>query len=1174
MRCGPKLALVCPHCGAHLPPGLATKFCLACGTQISAPPPAPSDTIPDRLQRLAPTQFAQRLLATRGQAPSERRIVTILVSDVKRSTATTEKLDPEELMEVMSGAFDLLIEPIARYEGTIARLMDDHILAFFGAPITHEDDAERACRAALEVIAGVEGYVARLEEDRDIPHFSVRVAIHTGLVVVGEVGTDLRVEYTAMGDAVKVASEMQAAAEPGTVLITEDTRRLIAPLFETQALEPIESTGRDEPVTVYQVLAPTGVAGKGRGIAGLASPLVGREAEIQALREALERLQVGVGGIITIVGEAGIGKSRLVAELRKEAAPLGVRWVEGRCLSYGESMAYLPWVDILHELLGVSVEDLHSEVRQVLRGFLEDLCPDHVDEVYPYVARMMSLPLEDEPDARLRGLDARTLKFLTFRAVERVVEAVASANPVVMVCEDLHWADASSLDLLEHLLSLTDRAPLLLVSVFRPYRDHGCWAIREIAARQYDHRYTDVRLNPLSPADSETLVGNLLHVEALPRPLRSRILEHAEGNPFYVEEVIRSLIDSELVVYDETTEQWQSTRRVDDITIPDTLQGVLTARIDRLEEDARRVLQMAAVIGRIFPYRVLAAISPAPTAASEEATLHQNLLVLQREEMTRERARVPEPEYIFKHHLTQAAAYSGLLRRERRHLHRQVAEALEELYPDRMEEQLGLLAHHWEQAGERERAIEYLRRAGEQAAAQFANEEAVSYFSRALDLAPQEDLNTRYALLLAREQVYHVQGARQAQGQDVAALLELAEALNDDARRVEVALLQGGWAQMIADYPTETVAFQTAVRLGDAVDDVGTQVMVYLQWSHLFWGQGDFEAARSKLEQAIELARAAHLRREEARCLSHLGPLLIYCWGDYAGGRAYYEQALSIYREIGGRRGEAMMRLNLGSTALAQGGYDEAKARSEEAMRVFREIGDRWHEGQAHHLSGRVYHELGEHDRARACYEQYLRNRRQLGHGHDEAIALGALARLSHDLGEGEAAREQVEQALQIVRDQGYLNIEGDILTTLGDALVGLGCLDEANDAYSQGLSLLREERHPGHTMATLAGLARVALAQGNPSEGQMHVEEILRYLETGNLDGVRQAVHVYLTCYRVLRANGDPRADAILEEGYQFLQERAAKISDEGERRSYLENVAANREIASEYALVRRVDE
>jgi ABC-type oligopeptide transport system substrate-binding subunit/class 3 adenylate cyclase len=757
--CGASLVLVCAQCGTELLASM--RFCDRCGNPVGVPfdlaqgrpPPAAPDHVADRLQRLVPKEFAERLLATRGQVAGERRIVTILFSDVKGSTAMAESLDPEDVMEIMDGAFDVLIEPIYRYEGTLARLMGDAILAFFGAPIAHEDDPERACRAALEIIEGAQKYAARLEEERGIRGFNVRVGINTGLVVVGEVGSDLRVEYTAMGDAINLAARMESAAEPGTILITEDTHKLIAPLFETEALGPIQVKGKTEPVSVYRVLAPKVVPLKPRGIAGLESPLVGREAELGALREAMERLQAGVGGIVTLVGEAGIGKSRLVAEAQKRTLAKvrkpsqgwsSVQWVEGRCLSYGTSIAYLLWLDVLRALLEVSPEDTPVAVRDTLREQAQALCPDRFEGVYPYLGRLMSLPLEAEEEAIVRDVEGEQLKAGTFRAVETLVECAASKRPLVLVCEDLHWADPTSMELLEDLLALTDSVPLLFICVFRPQTEHGCWRLRETVARRYRHRHTDLWLHPLSAAESEILVGNLLYVEGLPPKLKERILSHAEGNPFYVEEIIRSLMDSEAIVRDEATGRWQATRDVADIAIPDTLHGVLMARIDRLQEETKRVLQLAAVIGRIFLYRVLAAI------AREERKLDDHLLTLQREEMIRERARLPELEYIFKHHLTQEAAYNGLLKKKRRVYHRQVAEALERLFPERVEEQVGLLAHHWERAEEPEKATAYLLRAGDQARLAYAHQEAIDYFQRALALLKEQQEYERAARTLMK----------------------------------------------------------------------------------------------------------------------------------------------------------------------------------------------------------------------------------------------------------------------------------------------------------------------------------------------------------------------------------------------------------------------------------------
>jgi len=1088
----------------------------------------------------------------------ERRVVTILFSDVKGSTPMAERLDPEEFTEIMEGAFDVLIEPVTRYEGTLARLAGDQILAFFGAPIAHEDDAERACRAALDIIAGAQEYAARLEAERGISGFNVRVGIHTGLVVVGEVGSDLRVEYTAMGDAVNLASRMETAAEPGTILITEGTYRLIAPLFETEALGPIEVRGKAEPVSVYRVLSAKAAAGKPRGIAGLESPLVGREAEFSALQGALERLRAGMGGIITIVGEAGIGKSRLVAELRRAAAPLNVRWVEGRCLSYGGSIAYLPWLDMLHGLLGMSAEDPPLALRDAVRTWVQRLCPDHFDRVYPYLVRMMSLPLEPEVEAKLRGLDAEALKFLTIRAMEAVAESAAGESPVVLVCEDLHWADPTSLELLEQLLGLADRASLLLVCAFRPYSEHGCWAIRETIARLYRHRHTDLWLEPLSEADSEELVGNLLHVEALPRPLRRRILDHAEGNPFYVEEVIRSLIDSEAIVQDEATGYWQATQEVEDIAIPDTLQGVLMARIDRLEEEVRLVLQLASVIGRIFLYRALSAIT------CEETELNVYLQTLQREEMIRERARVPELEYIFKHHLTQQAAYNGLLRSKRRLYHRQVAEAWERLFPDRMDEQLGLLAHHWEQAGDRERAIDYLRRAGEQAAAQFANAEAVGYFSRALDLAPEEDLAGRFELLLARAKVYYVQGAREAQMQDLDAAEALAESLQEDQRRAEVAVRRAEFLFSGGDLPGAAATAQTAIGLAQTTQEVRLEVEGHIWWGQALDDLGDYEEARVQFVQALTLSRAAGLRQEEAFSLTRLGVVSAY-QHDLEASKAYYEQARRVYREIGDRYGEAV-NIPMRAVLLYEGDVDQARALTEEHLRLWREIGRRSGEGWALLVLGRIYRLLGDYDRGRCYYEQGLHILGDIGWSRGEGAALNELGLLSHLQGDDEKAVEHCQQALLVGQGSADRWVQAYALTFLGHALASLGRLDEATSVYDEALALRRQLREAHRANGALAGLARVSLAQGNLRGAQAHVDKILSYLETDMLVPSYEPFRVYLTCYHVLQANGAPRAEDILEEAHRLLQERAAKISDKEERRSYLESVAVNREIVREW--------
>ncbi len=763
LECGMPLALTCSRCGTELPP--QANFCFHCGSPVTVPAAEPDEDtlalLQRAVQRLAPQGYADRLLSTRGQVARERRIVTMLFCDVQGSTSLAESLDPEEMMDIMDGAFDVLIPPIYRYEGTVARLMGDAVLAFFGAPIAHEDDPACACRAALDIVERAKGYATRLQEERGLSGFNVRVGIHTGPVVVGEVGTDLRVEYTAMGDAVNLAQRLQSTAAPGTVLISGDTQRLVAPWFETEALGEMSLRGRAQPVPVYRVMAAKDVSRKPRGIAGLDSPLVGREAEMAALQGAMARLQAGQGGIVTIVGEAGIGKSRLVAEARKgllsprchpggtegSAAsgekilrPFGaqndnwvpLQWVEGRCLSYSGAIAYQLWTDMLRHLLDIPGDDSPEEADHVLRQRVGALCPQRFDAVYAYLERILALPLDDKTEDRLAELNGEQIRAATFDAVQTLIECAARQGPLVLVCEDIYWSDPTSMELLEQMLSLAERLPVLFICVFRPRKEHPSWRIREVAARDHAQRHTDLWLQPLSAGHSDELVSNLLAMSEVTEALQQRILGRAEGNPFYVEEIVRALIAQGALAQDETG-QWMLTRDVAEIAIPDTLNGVLTARIDQLSDDTRRVLQMAAVIGRLFTYPILAAI------AGLDGQLEPHLLALQEAELIRERAREPQREYIFKHELTREAAYNGLLKKERRVLHRQVAGALEQLFPQRVEEELGLLAHHWQQAGDADKAIDYSLRAGDRARMAFAQREAIAHLQRARTLAEEHD---------------------------------------------------------------------------------------------------------------------------------------------------------------------------------------------------------------------------------------------------------------------------------------------------------------------------------------------------------------------------------------------------------------------------------------------------
>jgi len=1055
-RCAAALHVICPHCGFRSPADFA--FCPKCATALTVPVPA-ADTqalLAHALERLIPKEYAERLLATRGQPHDERRPVTILFSDVKGSTAIADQLDPEEVKDVMAGAFELLISPTYCYEGTLARLMGDAILAFFGAPIAHEDDPERACRAALEIVAGAQAYARRLEQERGICGFNVRVGINTGLVVVGEVGSDLRVEYTAMGDAINLAARMEGAAEPGTVLVTEATHKFIAPLFETEALESLMVKGKSEPVQAYRVLAAKPVSGKARGIAGLESPLVGRQAQFAALQEAIERLKVGVGGIVTVVGDAGIGKSRLVAELRLAMAhePALMQWLEGRCLSYGTSLAYLLWLDVLRNWLGVTAEDSLEQVREALRQQAAALCGDTFESIFPYLARLLSLPLDSATETQLHELDGQELKARTFAALEALLHCAAHQRPLVLVLEDLHWADPTSAELLEHLLSLSDRAPLLFLIAFRPQRESPCWRIKEAAARLYPHRHSDLWLNPLSAAESRVLVSNLLRVEVLPPTLKEHILAVSEGNPFYVEEVLRSLIDQKAIERDEANGQWRTAPGLADIAIPDTLQGVLLARIDRLQEDTRRVLQMASVIGRIFLYRVLNCI------AQEEQRLDQQLVMLQRQELIRERARFPELEYIFKHELTREAAYAGLLKKERRLFHRQVAEALERLFPERNEEWAGLLAHHWERAEEPAKATAYLLRAGDQARLAYAHEEALRHYSTAIDLAPRLASPEASLVLIAaygsRAQVRMAQGDFARARPDLEAWIDLALQAHDQATEAEARCLL---AQALLD--------------------------TY-----------EPDACKAQIEQALTLARGLGSQSLIARSLSTKGYICL-TQGRLAEASDYLTECAAVFGKLGDKRSQAENLWTLAGTRAWGGDYTEALPIIHDAMALCQETRHAFWLNGCYYLLVMALANLGQYAQALAAAEESLRSAEETGVPYWVSRMYNTQGWIHQELGDVAGALELDEKALRAAQAAGgaHMEVEVNTLVNLATDYRLLGDHGRAQQYLQAAEEMVQRQDWCSFRCGTrwLWEWGELSLARGNHVQGLEYAERVIQ---------------------------------------------------------------------------------
>jgi class 3 adenylate cyclase/energy-coupling factor transporter ATP-binding protein EcfA2 len=660
-----------------------------------------------------------QLEAGEADATDERKLVTIVFADVSGFTALSEKLDPEKVRELINACFDWLVPVVQKYEGTIDKFIGDEIMALCGAPVAYEDDAERALRAALEMMDALAAF-----NRANGTELGLHLGINTGLVIAGEIGGRDRRDYSVMGDAVNLAARLEEASVTGEIFVGPATYRRTQPLFDFESLPPLTLKGKEAPVEVHRLLGAKAAPKPTRGIEGLRAPLVGRDDELEEIRQTIGSLQAGEGSVLAILGEAGLGKSRLIAEMRA-LIPANITWAEGRALSYSAGMSYWLVRELILSLLKVPADTALAEIAAALKRNLNG-----DPAVYPYLARLLELPLEAAIEEQLKFLSGEALQSRILEAFRDFVRSRAGQQPLVLVWEDLHWCDPSSWQVLEKVLPLSHEVPLLVLCAARTEDNR----VSELFQRESDGFVRRiVRLSALTRDESGSLIQQLLRIENFPERMRELVLNRAEGNPFFVEELLRSLIDAGVIVLEEG--RATAKREIDAMEIPDTLQGVLAARIDRLPPDNKQTLQRASVIGGIFQRRVLAYIFTERAYNRLEAALGElprREFIQSREQQASETVGLEEGEYIFKHAITHDVAYDSLLFARRKELHRQIAEAIETLFPGRLDELSATLGYHFEKAEATERAIFYLGRAAERAKATFANAEAIAFYESAI----------------------------------------------------------------------------------------------------------------------------------------------------------------------------------------------------------------------------------------------------------------------------------------------------------------------------------------------------------------------------------------------------------------------------------------------------------
>jgi len=668
---------------------------------------------------------------------SERRVLSVIFCDVANSTALAENIDPEEWVEIMNEAFEHMTAPILRYEGTIGKFTGDGMMAFFGAPTSHEDDPDRAVRASLEILEGIAGLRNDVLEDYG-EEFNLRIGINTGLVVVGEVGSAQVSEYTAMGDAVNVAARMEQTATPGTLQISSDTQKLVKGSFDLESLGGIEVKGKSEPVEVFRVLSENVPTGEARNVA---APLIGRDDELQKLIDLARLTKSGNSQIVSIIGEAGLGKSRLLAELREEwiKTEPELSWEFSQGIPYDMGRPYSLFQNLVRGMFGVEFTDKPAVIHNKVNGALTAMggAPDAIALCSVAVEKIIAAKVLHES----KTFTSEEIKTDLYEVVIPAFIAAAQESPKIAIFDDLQWSDDASKDLIIHMLDYLLGTKMMVIFAFRPDADSPAQEIRRAVQSKNSEKYSEIIIEPLGTDDTNELIDELLQIKDIPQEARKLVLRKAEGNPYFVEEVVRWFVDQEMVHQTPNGLEWNKSSDITDATIPDSVQSLLMARMDRLSADAKDTLQLASVIGRAFYHRVLGKIS------DSSLELDMQLTTLENHEMIQTQRDKNELQYMFKHELARDAAYSSILLRRRRSLHLRVAEAMESVFEDNLEDNAHRLGYHFSVAKDHERAMKYFEMATDIADGMNAKTEAENHLRNAITAAsnfkaPAEKIHT------------------------------------------------------------------------------------------------------------------------------------------------------------------------------------------------------------------------------------------------------------------------------------------------------------------------------------------------------------------------------------------------------------------------------------------------
>ncbi len=960
-KCGVKLERICPSCNFANPPEF--RFCGKCGQNLSPPELVPKRLSFDeklaKIQRYLPKDLIQRILAQRDKIEGERKQVTVMFCDMEGFTALTEKLGSEEIYSLMDEVYEILIHKVHDYAGTVNELTGDGIMALFGAPIALEDAPQRAIRSALAIHQEISKLSDRIKQEKGIPTLKMRIGIHTGPVIVGTLGNDLRVDFKAVGDTVNLASRLESLAEPGTTYLTEETLKLTEGLFRFESLGEKLIKGKEEPVRVYRVIAPSTLKTKfdvsaERGL----TPLVGRKRELELLLDGFERANAGRGQAISIVSEAGTGKSRLLYEFRKAVTNEVVTFLEGRCFSYSRHIAYHPVVDVLKVNFDIQDNDGDQDIKDKVTKGLQTL---NVDEpsTLPYLLDLLSVK-DSGIDEIAMSPEAR--KDRTLNAFKRIVLKGSELRPLIMAIEDLHWMDGSSEDVMKELLESIAGSRVFLIYTYRPEFVHtwGSWSY-----------HSQITLNRLSNGESLVMMTHLLNTKNIERELEDLILTKTEGIPFFIEEFIKSLKD--LKIIEKTNGSYKLTKNLGNISIPSTIQDVIMARVDSLPDAAKAVLQTGGVIEREFTYELIKRVT-----GLDEQQLLIHLSILKDSELLYERGIYPNSTYIFKHALTRDVVYDSILTKTRKQVHQKIGNAIEELYQDKIDEHYGALINHFMASENYRKVADYSRLACKKAEKSICLHDATDYARKwiiALETLPQteelqdEIIDARTALGFYLFRMSSMVEAKESIDPIVDTVLK--RGLKNRLGQIYVIL--GSCKYMAEEDLAESIQYlEKAIEVTEDTGDFITSVYAKYMLAADLAFNCDFEKAIQYFEMLLSLSMALERTWRVSIMKSNISVYAYDYHGMVAQGYQASEEAVRIAEESGDIYSKAMAYVSHGTSCYYKGFLEEAEQYLTAGINFTEKINMFTHNALAHQWLGHVYFDLGKYQNAQDHYSRAI----------------------------------------------------------------------------------------------------------------------------------------------------------------------------------------------------------